>query len=67
MSHTYSIGPASSFGQTSSLGTASCHSPAPRRAAAVRRPYRTLVLSLMLVTSSIAVVDLYLFASSGFH
>lgn len=61
MSHTYSIGSASSFGQASS------HSPAARRAAAVRRPYRTIVLSLMLVTSSIAVVDLYLFASSGFH
>jgi hypothetical protein len=33
----------------------------------MKRPYRTIVLSLMLVTSSIAVVDLYLFASSGFH
>jgi hypothetical protein len=61
VSHTYSIGSASSFGQASS------HSPATRRAAAVKRPYRTIVLSLMLVTSSIAVVDLYLFASSGFH
>ncbi len=34
---------------------------------ASRRPYQTVVLSLMVITSSIAMFDLYLFASSGFH
>ena len=38
-----------------------------RRQATLRRPYRTIVLALMGGTSSIAVFDLYLFASSGFH
>jgi hypothetical protein len=33
----------------------------------VSRPYRTIVLSLMIATSSIAMFDLYLFASSGMH
>ncbi|MGA3353067.1 MAG: hypothetical protein ABSD85_07760 [Acidimicrobiales bacterium] len=33
----------------------------------VSRPYRTIVLTLMVATSTIAVFDLYLFASSGFH
>lgn len=32
-----------------------------------RRPYRTIMFSLMLVTSSIAVFDLYLFATSSLH
>jgi hypothetical protein len=39
--------------------------PQPR--AAVKRPYRTVVLTLMVATSTIAIFDLYLFASSGFH
>ncbi|MGO9583165.1 MAG: hypothetical protein ACLP36_10190 [Acidimicrobiales bacterium] len=34
---------------------------------ATRRPYHTVVLALMVVTSSIAMFDLYLFASSGLH
>jgi hypothetical protein len=38
-----------------------------RRQATLRRPYRTIVLALMVGTSSIAIFDLYLFASSGFH
>jgi hypothetical protein len=38
-----------------------------RRQATLRRPYRTIMLALMVGTSSIAVFDLYLFASSGFH
>jgi hypothetical protein len=33
----------------------------------VRRPYTTIVLALMVGTSSIAVFDLYLFASSALH
>jgi hypothetical protein len=41
--------------------------PPKGRQAALRRPYRTIVLVLMVGTSSIAVFDLYLFASSGFH
>ena len=41
--------------------------PKGRQAATLRRPYRTIVLVLMVGTSSIAVFDLYLFASSGFH
>jgi hypothetical protein len=57
MSHTYSLGPATYA--------------APRanavRSPALRRPYRTLVFSLMVVTSCIALYDLYLFAASGFH
>ncbi len=38
-----------------------------RRQATLRRPYRTIVLVLMVATSTIATFDLYLFASSGFH
>jgi hypothetical protein len=38
-----------------------------RRQATLRRPYRTIVLVLMVGTSSIAVFDLYLFASSALH
>ncbi len=38
-----------------------------RRRATLRRPYRTIVLTLMVGTSGIAMFDLYLFASSGFH
>jgi hypothetical protein len=41
--------------------------PTAQSKAVVRRPYRTIVLTLTLVTSTIAVFDLYLFASSGFH
>jgi hypothetical protein len=37
------------------------------RQATLRRPYRTIVLALMVGTSSIAVFDLYLFASSALH
>ncbi len=37
------------------------------RQATLSRPYRTIVLVLMVGTSSIAVFDLYLFASSGLH
>jgi hypothetical protein len=37
------------------------------RQVTLRRPYHTIVFALMFVTSSIAVFDLYLFASSGFH
>ena len=37
------------------------------RQATPRRPYRTIVLALMVATSSIALFDLYLFASSGLH
>ncbi len=33
----------------------------------LKRPYHTIVLALMVVTSTIATFDLYLFASSGFH
>ena len=32
-----------------------------------RRQYRTIVLTLMMATSTIAVFDLYLFATSGLH
>ena len=38
-----------------------------RRQGTLRRPYRTIVLVLMVATSTIATFDLYLFASSGFH
>ena len=38
-----------------------------RRQVTVRRSYRTILLALMAVTSSFAVFDLYLFASSAFH
>jgi hypothetical protein len=38
-----------------------------RRQVTLKRPYRTIVLTLMVGTSSIAIFDLYLFASSGFH
>ncbi len=38
-----------------------------RRRAVSRRPYRTVVLTLMVATSAVATFDLYLFASSGFH
>ena len=41
--------------------------PPKGRQATLRRPYRTIVLVLMVGTSSLAVFDLYLFASSGFH
>ena len=41
--------------------------PPKGRQATLRRPYRTIVLFLMVGTSSIAVFDLYLFASSGLH
>jgi hypothetical protein len=61
MSHAYSLGSSGSVGSTAQFRTAT------RRPGAVRRSYRTIVLSLMFVTSTIAVVDLYLFASSGFH
>jgi hypothetical protein len=37
------------------------------RQATLRRPYQTIVLALMVGTSSIAVFDLYLFASSALH
>jgi hypothetical protein len=37
------------------------------RQATLRRPYRTIILGLMIATSTIATFDLYLFASSGFH
>jgi len=37
------------------------------RQATLKRPYHTIVLVLMVGTSSLAVFDLYLFASSGFH
>jgi hypothetical protein len=33
----------------------------------LKRPYHTVVLALMVVTSTVATFDLYLFASSGFH
>ncbi len=33
----------------------------------VSRPYRTIVLTLMVATSGIAVFDLFLFVSSAFH
>jgi hypothetical protein len=38
-----------------------------RRQVILRRPYRTIMFGLMIVTSTIATLDLYLFASSGFH
>ena len=38
-----------------------------RRQVTLKRPYQTIVLALMVGTSGIAVFDLYLFASSGFH
>jgi hypothetical protein len=38
-----------------------------RRQSTLRRPYKTIVLGLMVVTSSIAVFDLYLFASGALH
>lgn len=38
-----------------------------RRQVMLRRPYRTIVFGLMIGTSSIAVFDLYLFASSALH
>ncbi len=38
-----------------------------RRQVILRRPYRTIMFGLMIVTSTIATFDLYLFASSGFH
>ena len=38
-----------------------------RRQVTLRRSYRTVVLVLMVVTSTIATFDLYLFASSGLH
>jgi hypothetical protein len=38
-----------------------------RRQVTLRRPARTIVLTLMVGTSGIAIFDLYLFASSGFH
>jgi hypothetical protein len=38
-----------------------------RRHVTLRRPARTIVLTLMVGTSGIAIFDLYLFASSGFH
>ena len=38
-----------------------------RRQVTLKRPYRTIVLTLMVGTSGIAVFDLYLFASSGLH
>jgi hypothetical protein len=38
-----------------------------RRQVTLRRTYHTIVLALMVGTSGIAVFDLYLFASSGFH
>ncbi len=37
------------------------------RQVTLRRPARTIVLTLMVGTSGIAIFDLYLFASSGFH
>ena len=61
MSHTYSLGSTSSIGHIAPL------SPARSRPVPARRSYRTIVLSLMFVTSLIAMIDLYLFASSGFH
>jgi len=41
--------------------------PPARQQVTVRRPYRTIVLGLLVITSSIAVFDLYLFASNTFH
>ncbi len=38
-----------------------------RRQVTLRRSYRTIVFGLMIATSTIATLDLYLFASSGFH
>jgi hypothetical protein len=38
-----------------------------RRQVTLRRSYRTVVLVLMVVTSTIAIFDLYLFASSALH
>ncbi len=38
-----------------------------RRQVMLRRPYRTIVFGLMIVTSTIATFDLYLFASSALH
>jgi hypothetical protein len=38
-----------------------------RRQVTLRRSYRTIVFGLMIGTSSIAVFDLYLFASSALH
>lgn len=38
---------------------------APQAHVSSRRPYRTIVVGLMVVTSSVAVFDLYLFATSG--
>ena len=38
-----------------------------RRQVILRRPYRMIMFGLMIVTSTIATFDLYLFASSGFH
>jgi len=37
------------------------------RQSSLRRPYRTIILGLMIATSTIATFDLYLFASSSFH
>jgi len=38
-----------------------------RRQPSLKRASHTIILALMVFTSSIAVFDLYLFASSGFH
>jgi len=35
--------------------------------ARLRRPYHTVVLTLMVATSTVATFDLYLFASSALH
>lgn len=39
----------------------------PQRRVPIKRTYRTIVLGLMAITSTIAMFDLYLFATSGFH
>ena len=56
----------SSSGEPRELQTRHFGNPKGRQAT-LRRPYRTIVLVLMVGTSSIAVFDLYLFASSGLH
>jgi len=33
----------------------------------MKRSFRTVIVALMVVTSSIALYDLYLFAASAFH
>ncbi len=38
-----------------------------RRQVPLKRPYHTILLALMVLTSTIATFDLYLFASSALH